>query len=347
MNERSFTVKLASRRRLLDRCSVRWPSKAVATPRKHVSGWSADCLRGLSPAKRYLTAVSGGRDSVALLHWLLASGYRRLIVCHLDHRLRGRSSAADARFVQRLAEAHGLRFETAAVDVRKLARETKQSIEAAARTARYQFFAEVARRRRCRTIFLGHHADDFVETFLINLFRGAGPAGQRGMGEVSSRTIGGVELTLVRPLLGIWRREIDDYIAEHRLRFREDATNQQLDSLRNRMRHRIIPLLEKEFGRDIRQSVRRAAVISAEEDAVLTSLLPWIADELPVKQLRGMPLALQRRALAAWLRSHTVSDVSFAMVERVRSLLAPDGPAKVNLTQGRHARRRAGVLFID
>lgn len=309
--------------------------------------WRANSLRALPTGKRYLVGVSGGRDSVVLLHWLLARGYRKVIVSHLDHRLRGASSTADARFVARLAEANGLAFEMEAVDVRKLAAAEKQSVETAGRAARFEFFARVAKRRRCDTIFLGHHADDLVETFLINLFRGAGGQGQSAIREVATRRIDGQELTIIRPLLSVWRSEIDEYVAANRLRFREDASNQQLDALRNRVRHRLIPMLEKEFGRDIRKPVRRASVIAADEDGVLNDLLPPITATLPVKQLRALPLALQRRTITRWLRMHDVSDASFEMIENVRSLLdIADGPAKVNLTHDRHARRRAGELFI-
>ena len=312
-----------------------------------VRSWSEECLRGFPPGQRYLIGVSGGRDSVVLLHWLVSLGYRNLIVCHLDHGLRGRSSTADARFVEKLAATHELEFELGKADVRSLAAETKQSIETAGRSARYSFFGEVARRRRCHTIFLGHHADDLVETFLINLFRGAGGTGQRGIRPISVRAIEKVELIVVRPLLAAWRAQIEDYVAAHGLQFRDDATNQQLDALRNRMRHRIIPELEKEFGREIRKTVSRMAMIAAEEDAFLTEALPQTSARLVLKELRSMPVALQRRALTQWLRSHQVADVGFEMVERVRSLIDLEGPAKVNLTGDRHARRRAGELFIE
>ncbi len=310
--------------------------------------WTPEVLKTLPPGKRYLIGVSGGRDSVALLHWLLAQGYGNLVVCHLDHRLRRRSSAADARFVARLAKANGLTFETAAVDVGKLAAETKQSVEAAARAARYSFFAAVARRRRCRTIFLGHHADDLVETYLINLFRGAGTQGLRSIRPVATQQIEGVALTVVRPLLGISRVEIDDYIRTHRLRFREDATNEQLDAVRNRIRHRIIPMLEKEFGRDIRKTVRRAATIAADEDAFMTEALPRSSARLSVTELRALPVALQRRVITRWLREQQISDVGFVLVEQVRAMLDTEaGAAKINLPEDRHARRRAGELFIE
>jgi len=169
---------------------------------------NASSLRPLSPGARYLIGVSGGRDSVALLHWLVECGYNKLIVCHLNHRLRGRSSRADAIFVQKLAAKYDVDLALGAIDVRGLAVRTKQSIETAARDARYKFFAQVAKRRCCRTIFLGHHADDLVETFLINLFRGAGPGGLSAMRAVSIRKIDNVKLQIVRPLLGVSRERI-------------------------------------------------------------------------------------------------------------------------------------------
>lgn len=310
--------------------------------------WSDEGLRSFPPEQRYLVGVSGGRDSVVLLHWLRELGYRKLIVCHLDHQLRGRSSTADARFVEKLAMTNKLPFELGKTDVRALASETKQSIETAAREARYSFFAAVARRRRCRTILLGHHADDVVETFLINLFRGAGGAGRQGIRPISVRVVDEVELVIVRPMLSVWRADIDEYVHAHRLRFREDGSNQQLDALRNRMRHRIIPGLEKEFGREIRKTVHRMAIIAAEEDAFLTEALPQTSARLSVNELRAMPVALQRRAITRWLREQQVSDVGFVLVEQVRAMLDPNaGPAKINLPRDRHARRRSGELFIE
>jgi tRNA(Ile)-lysidine synthase len=306
-------------------------------------------LRSFPPDARYLIGVSGGRDSVALLHWLISLGYKDLTVCHLNHRLRGRSSDADAQFVGKLAAKYQTDFDIGSADVRALAKKREISIETAAREARYAFFAETARRRNCGTIFVAHHADDLVETFLINLFRGSGNAGLSAMREISTRRIDGVDLTIARPFLCVWRKEIDDYVGEHRLRFREDATNKNLNPLRNRIRHRIVPYLEKTLGRNIRQNIWRTAIIAAEEEK-------WIETELPdskhadlsVVKLRALPIALQRRALLKWLRTQNVSDVGFDAIERVRSLADRDVRiAKVNLPGNRHARRRAGKIFIE
>ncbi len=308
-----------------------------------------EALMGALPVRaRYLVGVSGGRDSIALLHSLVARGYRNLVVCHLDHQLRGRSSAADARFVAALAKKFGLGAEIRSVDVAKRASAGKQSIETAARAARYDFFADMARQHRCKKIFLAHHADDLVETFLMNLFRGAASEGLRSIRPVSIHKVGKTKLTVIRPLLTTWRGQIDDYIAAHRLKFREDATNRSLASTRNRFRHRIIPFLEKEFGREIRRTIWRTATIAADESAFLEdSFSPQTKTKLRVKDLQKLPVALQRRAIRSWLRDHAVANIGFDLIERVRALLDPiHGPAKVNLPNDWHARRRAGELFV-
>ncbi len=332
--------------------------------------------RDFPPDARHLIGVSGGRDSVALLHWLISLGYKDLTVCHLNHRLRGRSSDADARFVKKLVErcnqefveeaprlpsartgkrstrratAGRIEFEFASANIRALGKKQKMSVETAAREARYAFFAETARRRKCRTIFVAHHADDLVETFLINLFRGAGSGGLAAMREVSTRRIDGVDLTIVRPFLCVWRKGIDDYVGEHRLRFREDATNKNLTPLRNRIRHRIIPYLEKMLGRNIRQNIWRTAIIAADEEKWIESeLRDSTHADLSVVKLRALPIALQRRALLKWLRAQNVSDVGFDVIEGVRSLADRDTRiAKVNLPENRHARRRGGKIFLE
>jgi tRNA(Ile)-lysidine synthase len=298
---------------------------------------------------RYLIGVSGGRDSVALLHWLVNLGYKKLIVCHLNHQLRGRSSLADARFVEKIALKYRAEFELESANVCALATNQKMSIETAAREARYKFFGETARRRKCKTIFLGHQADDLVETFLINLFRGAGTTGLSGMREIAKRRIDNVHLAIVRPFLGVWRKEIDIYVRDHRIKFREDASNKNLNPLRNRVRHRIIPYLEKIFGRNIRPAIWRAAAIANEDEAWIDSQLPDLSDiELSVAKLRALPVALQRRAIFKWLRAQNISEVSFDVIERIRSVLEPAArAAKVNLAQDRHVRRRAGRIFIE
>ena len=338
---------------------------------------SSRLIRNFPPGARYLIGVSGGRDSVALLHWLINLGYKKLIVCHLNHQLRGQASDADARFVQKLVGRYNEKFvgqalrlpgaergkrsarptmqmpridlELGAANVRALAKKKKMSIETAAREARYSFFAKAAKRHRCPTIFLAHHADDLVETFLLNLIRGAGLGGLAAMPDVSTRHVDGVDLTIVRPMLSVWRSDIDKYVREYHLKFREDASNKDLAPMRNRIRNRIIPYLEKVIGRNVRQNLWRTAMIAADEEKWLDNEVPDVANlDLSVAELRALPVALQRRAVLKWLRAQNISEVAFDVIERVRSLADRDASiAKVNLPRDRHARRRAGKIFVE
>ena len=136
---------------------------------------------------------------------------------------------------------------------------------------------------------------------------------------------------------------------KHRLKFREDASNKNLNPLRNRIRHRIIPYLEKICGRNIRPAIWRAAAIAGEEEDWIENQLPDSTDaQFSVARLRALPVALQRRAILKWLRAQNIAEVSFDVIERVRSLLDTDAAsAKVNLAQDRHARRRAGRIFME
>jgi tRNA(Ile)-lysidine synthase len=284
---------------------------------------------------------------VALLHQLLAAGFKDLIVCHLDHALRP-DGGENARFVADLAAQYGLEAVIGRQDVAGRAKRRRQSLETAGREARYGLFAQVARNRECPRLFLAHHADDQVETFLFNLFRGSAGTGLAGMRPLSTQVIGGVSLQISRPLLGVWRAEIDTYIARHGLAFREDSSNTDLRHTRNRLRHEVIPAIEQALQREIRGPVWRAAEILRAEDEWLASLVPpgELPGDLETEELRAQPLALQRRRLHAWLKAHAVPNVGYEEVEAVRTLL--DGRrAKVNLPAGWHARRRARKLFLE
>lgn len=299
------------------------------------------------PQGRALVGVSGGKDSVALLHLLMAEGFRDLVVCHLDHGLRAESTE-DAAFVRDLAAGLGLPLTSERVDVAAAAE--KESIETAARRVRYEFFARQAREHGCAEVLLAHHADDQVETFLFNLLRGSGAQGLAGMCPRSVRVVEGVELQLLRPLLGTWREEIEQYVADHHLGFREDASNLDRRHTRNRMRHDLLPALESAIGRPVKRSIWRSAeILRAEQEWIEQQVPRDLAEreELPVGEVRELPLPIQRRLLLNWLRARKVPDVSFEDVESVRGLLTALTPAKVNLAAGFHARRRAGKLFLE
>jgi tRNA(Ile)-lysidine synthase len=308
-----------------------------------------EVLARVSPRKKLIVAVSGGADSVALLHLLIEAGYKNLVVAHFNHRLRGKASSADATFVRKLADQLNLPCEVGSDDVRKLASDRKSSLETTARESRYDFLAFVARKQRTRSLFLAHHADDQLETCFFNFLRGSGIAGLSGMKPLSVRSVGGIKIELHRPILGITKNELLDYLKVRRIRFREDATNAIADASRNKLRLKVLPLIEELFGSAFRATIVRNARIFSEEEELLSSIsLPIAKNEtLSVKLMRDLNPALRRRVLHAWLKNRGVDEPGFAEVERVASLLEPGAAAKVNLPADRHARRRGGILFIE
>lgn len=193
----------------------------------------------LHPHDRVLVAVSGGVDSMVLLHILCALQTEfqvGLCVAHLDHSLRA-SSAEDARFVAATAQRLDLHYVGGAKDVAAFARETRQSLEAAAREVRKSFLQTAALAEGCNVIALGHHKNDQAETFLLNLIRGAGPQGLVGM-----RPRNG---PYIRPLLACLRQDIEAYAARANVTFREDHSNRDVRFTRNRIRWQVLPRLEQ------------------------------------------------------------------------------------------------------
>ena len=302
------------------------------------------------PRRPYLLGISGGRDSVALFHALLETGCRKLTLCHLNHQIRGLFSSDDAAFVRELAEKHELPFEIGRMNVPRLADEQGLSIETAARQARHHFFAECAKRRKCNSVLLAHHADDNVETLLFNLLRGS--AGLKGMQFDTPLTVGRRKLTLLRPLLGTRRSEIDAYLAERRILYRDDASNFAPVATRNRLRNEALPLLREIMGRDIVPALLRAADTSREQEDCLEALLDHLGlvdpqGRLFLPKLRDLPPPLQRRALFNYLKANAISDLSRDLLERCLELLDPANPARENLPGDKHLRRRAGRVFVD
>jgi len=262
---------------------------------------------GLIPAGIPLVAaVSGGADSVALLHVLHALRIPAT-VAHLNHQLRGADSDADEQFVRSLADELGFPFISTSTNVTQLAAGSGLSIEMAARRARHDFFAEFGH----ATIALAHHADDQVETFLLRLARGAGPDGLSGMPFVQS--IHG--LRIIRPLLQLRRSQLVQWLDENGWTWREDASNQDVQYQRNRIRHVILPLLERELNPNIRQAILRSMDILREENDWMELLLGDAAFDAE------LPRAARRRLLRKWLFDQGAGEVGYDAVEKIISLM--------------------------
>jgi len=280
---------------------------------------------------------------MALLQALGRIGFHNLVVCHLDHGLRGESSRGDAVFVAKQAGLMGFPLESARARTEEFAKATGRSLETAARDLRHAFFLECSKRRRCRRLLLAHHADDQIETCLFNFLRGSGAAGLAGMKPDTTRN----GLRIIRPMLEIPRADIDKFVQAQKIPFRDDHTNAESKHTRNRIRNLVIPAISQAFGESYRQAILRASHIFRQEDEWMESLTPEVSKTLSCASLREMPDALRHRTVLRWLRKNRIPEPGFAETRRVLSLLdTKAGPAKINLPGDRHARRRAGVLFL-
>ena len=258
-------------------------ARVVRTLRKHEM---------CAPGARVLVAVSGGADSVALLHILRALERRGAVtvagVAHFNHQLRGDEADGDERFCEQLAADLGLPFEAGRADVAGLARAAGRSIEDAARTARYAFLQEAADRTDAAAIAVGHTQDDQAETFLLRLIRGAGPAGLAGIRPRSGRVI--------RPLLDISRSDLRDYAAAHGLRCREDSSNADPHIPRNRIRLELLPFL-RAYSPAISETLAREAAVARMDEEFLEAAAIELTASLVLMQEEGV--TVDAEALAA------------------------------------------------
>ncbi|MGQ9779762.1 MAG: tRNA lysidine(34) synthetase TilS [Bacillota bacterium] len=308
----------------------------------------------LSPGDRVGVAVSGGVDSVCLLHLLRElEDYRLdLLVFHIDHGLRP-ESPEEAAFVQELAGRLGLPFFLGRPAVRAYARLHRLSLEMAARELRYAELRRMAHEAGAVRVALGHHRDDQVETVLLRLVRGTGLEGLAGIPPVRE---GGL---FVRPLLPITRAELRQYAEENGLGWVEDTSNRDTTIFRNRVRHLLLPYLRQEFNPRVDRALLDLAALARETLACLEEKLARRWPELGVEPVPGglvwsfpafavLPPALARLAFRR-LFAQVGGDpgrLSFAATERVWRFVQGTGGPRLSIPGGLLLERRHDLLFL-
>lgn len=304
---------------------------------------------------RLVIAVSGGADSMVLLHLLCGMAGRwdlHLSIAHLDHGLRGEESEQDAEFVRQQAESLGLPFYLQRCDVRELARQKNGNLEDCGREARKLFLASVAGRLGADRVALGHHRNDQAETVLHHLLRGTGLRGLGGMQPCSMNL-------WIRPLLAATREEILEYAGDRRLEYRQDHSNDDLNFTRNRIRHELIPILQRTYNRQAVRALDQVSRLARSDEDFLYQAAAQIDARItrrkeggyswPVVDLLALHEALRRRILLQAMESLSEQGdtIGFAHVEQVVSLLEEGKSGKrISLPGGLAAQRQFAELFL-
>ena len=319
--------------------------------------------RMISKRDSLLVGVSGGPDSVVLLYLLmeLKDKYNlQLYIVHLNHMLRGNESEEDARYVKRLAKKLKLPAFIGNKDVNKFAKVNKLSLEEAARIQRYDFYEQIADKLNIRKIALGHTADDNAETVIMRLLRGAGETGLTGIYPV--RYIG--NLKVIRPLLNIYRVEIEAFLKEKKISVRTDSSNVDSKFLRNKVRLNLIPLLEKSYNQNVKQVLINTADILREENEYLEEIAEKFYSEsirktvlgksneniqLDISKIRSYPLAIQRRVIRYGIKELTGSlrQITYLHCNEVLKLLKGNlAYGQIDLPNGLVVERMRRELVI-
>ena len=320
--------------------------KAPALEQKVGDFFHRHNLVGLN--KPLLVAVSGGPDSVCLLHVLYSLRRElglRLHVVHLDHRLRGEESVKDAQYVLDLCHKLGVPVTTEQLDVRAYQKQHRLTLEEAAREVRYSFFADVAASTGAGRVAVGHTLNDHVETVLLHIIRGAGTRGLRGLQPISRRQSDGGPLTIIRPLLDVSRQETASYCRRHRLHPRADTSNLSTEFLRNRIRLELLPLLSS-YNPRIVEALSRTARIASDDMDILekavrrywrrTARREGDAIIFDKERLSGAPPGIQRALLRMALEEllGTLKDIEERHIEEMLAALAKPAGKEINLPYG-------------
>ena len=311
----------------------------------------------LVPGKPIVVGVSGGPDSLCTLDVLERCGYSP-VVAHFNHQLRPEAEA-ESEVIRQLAEVRKLPFIKGEDDVAARAQKGHESLEEAARNARYHFLFASAKRVAAQAVVVGHSADDQVETILMHLLRGAGMDGLSGMVFRALPNAWSEKIPLVRPLLGVWRTQIMEYCIEQGFDPIIDSTNEDQTFFRNRIRHELIPLLEN-YNPSIREVLwRTAEVLQGDKElvgkAVNAAWQECLVSEgsnyvvIDPQRASQQPLSVQRHLIRRAIGSLRpgLRDIGFVTIEQVRKYFQDSQPpAELDLIAGLKLLSEPGRIWL-
>lgn len=304
-----------------------------------------------------MVCVSGGKDSVVLLDalWYISGMIpMKIIIAHCNHNLRGDESEQDEQFVRFLGKKYSVPIYCTSVNVSAYSKKYKQSIELAARTLRYKFFERIAKEQSIPYILTAHTKDDTVETMLFNLVRGTGIKGITGIPKKRELD---QNVTVYRPMIPISREEISEYASERQLEWREDSSNTNLSYTRNKIRHKLLPLLKEEFNPSVLDTLYRFVEFAKGAESLVAknveTYLPHIITKktntslsIHLESFKAISMFLQGEILLRSINTHFDISLSLLHIEGILHLLDKETGSRYTIKENLHVVKERNELIV-
>ncbi|MGQ9844885.1 MAG: tRNA lysidine(34) synthetase TilS [Caldisericia bacterium] len=289
---------------------------------------------------RILVGLSGGPDSIFLLYFLINNFKNKIVIAHINHKLRGTDSDLDEKFVRKVSQKLKIPLYVKREDVKKLSRENKKSIEECGREVRFSFFKKILKVENLTKIALGHNFDDNIETIILNFIKGSGTKGLTGISEKINN--------IVHPIINIKKSDILNYLNANKIEYRTDKTNFEDEFLRNKIRNYLIPIIEKEFNKNFKEKVVSLSNILKYEDNLIENIIENLERDvlifnddftlIELNKFKNLDLAIKRRLIRKVIsyltEKESLREYSLEHIDKVISLENKKTGSKIELPKG-------------
>lgn len=286
---------------------------------------------------RILVGLSGGPDSIFLLYFIIKNFKNKIVIAHINHKLRGVDSDLDEKFVRKVSQKLKIPLYVKREDVKKLSKENKKSIEECGREIRFSFFKKILKVENLTKLVLGHNFDDNIETILINFIKGSGTKGLTGISEKINN--------IVHPIINIKKDDILNYLNENKIEYRTDKTNLEDEFLRNKIRNYLIPIIEREFNKNFKGKIVSLSNILKYEDNLIENLIKNLEKdvlvfndgftEIDLNKFKNLDLAIKRRLIRKLIsyltETENLREYSLEHIDNIISLENKKTGSKIEL----------------
>lgn len=286
---------------------------------------------------RILVGLSGGPDSIFLLYFLINNFKNKIVIAHINHKLRGVDSDLDEKFVRKVSQKLKIPLYVKREDIKKLSKENKKSIEECGREVRFSFFKKILKTENLTKIALGHNFDDNIETIILNFIKGSGTKGLTGISEKVDN--------IIHPIINIKKEEILNYLNANKIEYKTDKTNLEDEFLRNKIRNYLIPIIEKEFNKNFKEKVVSLSNILKYENNLIENLIKDKESdiltfndyfvEIDLNKFKNLDLAIKRRLIRKVIsyltEKESLREYSLEHIDKVISLENKKTGSKIEL----------------